>query len=89
MGSSFFSDLRISAKPLPRSARKAACRIQGVSVAASPPALHVVSITNDLDQEGIAKGRSASGVRISRGTSKSRAAPRICSAGFGKPDRRP
>ena len=37
----------------------------------------------------ITKGRKASGVRISLGTSKSRAAPRICSAGFGKPDRRP
>ena len=49
--------------------------------------LGVVSITSDVYQEG-AKGRSASGVRMSRGTSKSRAAPRICSAGFGKPERR-
>src|SRR6478672_5171250 len=36
----------------------------------------------------LTKGLSALGVRMSLGTSKYRAAPRICSAGFGKPDRR-
>ena len=93
MGSSFFfRDLRISAslaipafsaKPLPRSARKSWAPARRLLI--SHP-YSAVSITNN--QEGVAKGRSASGVRMSRGTSKSRAAPRICSAGFRKPDRR-
>ena len=84
MGSSFFfGDLRISARH-----EKAGRRMQDVPVALGCRYCSVVSITNDLDQEGVAKGRSASGVRISRGTTNSRAAPRICPAGFGKPDRR-
>jgi DNA ligase D-like protein (predicted 3'-phosphoesterase) len=35
----------------------------------------------------MAKGRRASGVRMSAGTSKSRAVPRICSGGLGNPTR--
>jgi len=40
------------------------------------------------DGRSVMIGRSAAGVRMSRGTSKSRAAPRICSGDLGKPVRR-
>ena len=60
-------------------------QLEGVVPGAAPPS----PVPGSPVALPIRKGRKASGVRMSLGTSKSRAAPRICSAGFGKPDRRP